>query len=102
MRMERVPLDAIADEVIPMCTAVVVDSVQVRLETTVEPPRTVVVLGAVVVEALVVVVVMRAERLAVVRDPVCRQWVARRATVANMQTPQWVFTFDATVNMCVY
>ena len=71
--MECVPLDAIADEVIPVCTAVIVDAVQVRLETTVEPPRTVVMLGAVVIETLVVVVVMGAERLAVMRDPVCRQ-----------------------------
>ena len=83
MGMKCVPLDAITDEVIPVCTAVVVDAIEVRLEATVEPPGPVVVLGTVVIETLVIVVVLGAEWLVVVGDPVCRQRVARGATVVK-------------------
>ena len=53
--MDRIPLDSVADEVVVVRSATVVDAVEVRLETAAEPPRPAVVLCAVVVETGVVV-----------------------------------------------
>ena len=53
--MDRVPLDSVADEVVVVRSALVVDAVEMRLKTAAEPPRAAVVLRAVVIETRVVV-----------------------------------------------
>jgi len=55
VRVDRVPLNSVADEVVVVRSALVVDAVEVRLKTAAEPPRPVVVLRAVVIETDVVV-----------------------------------------------
>ena len=55
MRVDRVPLDSVADEVVAVRSVLVVDTVEVRLEAAAEPPRPAVVLRAVVIETGVVV-----------------------------------------------
>lgn len=70
MEVNGVPLDAVADEVVVMGALVVVNAIQVGLEAALKPPGPVVMLGAVVIEAVVVVVVVGTEGLAVVTLPV--------------------------------
>jgi len=53
--VDRVPLDSVADEVVVVRSALIVDAVEVRLKTASEPPRPAVVLCAVVIETGVVV-----------------------------------------------
>ena len=55
VRVDRVPLDSVADEVVVVRSALVVDAVEMRLKTAAEPPRAAVVLRAVVIETRVVV-----------------------------------------------
>ena len=53
--MDRVPLNSVADEVVVVRSALVVDAVEMRLEAAAEPPRPAVVLRAVVVVTVIVV-----------------------------------------------
>jgi len=53
--MDAVPLDSVAHEVVAVLSALVVDSVEMRLEAAAEPPGAAVVRRAVVVETGVVV-----------------------------------------------
>ena len=55
VRVDRVPLDSVADEVVVVRAALVVDAVEMRLKTAAEPPRAAVVPSAVVIETGVVV-----------------------------------------------
>ena len=67
--MDGVPLDAITDKIVIMRPLVIIDSVQMGLEAAAEPPGAVVVLGAVVIETVVIVLVLGAEGHAVMALP---------------------------------
>ena len=68
--MYAVPLYAITYKVAIVLPLVVVLAVQVRFKAALEPPGTPVVLGAVVVETLVIVAIIGAEGLVVMVAPV--------------------------------
>ena len=82
VRVDRVPLDAVSDEIVVVRPLVVINAIKVGLETTLEPPGAVVVVGAVVIETIVIVTVFCAKHHRVVAVPRRCHGVSCVATVA--------------------
>ena len=98
VQVNGVPLDPIAHKVVAVRPFMVVDAIQVRLEATLEPPGSVVVFSAVVVEALIVILVVGAEQLAVVTLPVgCHRVAGVAAEAVHVKPVLLGLAFNAEV-----
>ena len=96
--MNCIPLNTIPHEVVIMRAFLVVDAIEMRVKTTLEPPGSLIVLRTVVVKPLVVVLVTCTERHVVMTLPFGGHGISRVAAVTmDMQTIIPVLVVDTEV-----
>ena len=98
VHMDAVPLYSVSHEIVTVNTSLVIYAIQVRFKTTFKPPCTVVVFSTIVVNTIVIISVLRAERLVVVVFPVWCKRVTRISMVTmNVKPEVVVFSWNPEV-----